>query len=213
MRTGLIGNHIGSHAACQQLGKYFRCITEQPHRNRTVTRAGGFDDLQGLIEFGRHLIDITGLQTFANSLRITLDRQHRPPRHGGGQRLRATHATKSTGKNPFSSQTAAKMLFTNRDKCLVSTLHDALTADVYPRAGRHLAIHHQPFLIELVEMLPARPVGDEIGICNQHPWRLGMCLEDANRLARLHQQCFIRLEVGKHLANSIETLPIPGGSS
>jgi hypothetical protein len=41
---------------------------------------------------------------------------------------------------------AVIMLAAGLDEGLVGALHDALRADIDPRAGRHLAVHHQPFL-------------------------------------------------------------------
>ena len=80
------------------------------------------------------------------------------------------------------------MLAADLDEGLVGALHDALAADVDPRAGRHLAVHHQALAIELVEMLPGRPVRHEVGIGDQHARRIGMGAEHADRLAGLHQQ-------------------------
>ncbi len=67
-------------------------------------------------------------------------------------------------------------------------------ADVDPGAGRHLAVHHQALPIELVEMVPVRPVRHEVGVGDQHARRVGMGAEDADRLARLHQQRLVVLE-------------------
>ena len=49
---------------------------------------------------------------------------------------------------------AAVVLAPGLDEGLVGALHDALAADVDPRAGRHLAVHHQALAVELVEVLP-----------------------------------------------------------
>ena len=67
-------------------------------------------------------------------------------------------------------------------------------ADVDPRAGRHLAVHHQALAIELVEVLPGRPVRHEVGVGDQHARRVGVGAEHADRLARLHQQRLVVLE-------------------
>ena len=52
-------------------------------------------------------------------------------------------------------QIAAVVLAAHLDEGLVGALHDALAADVDPRARRHLAVHHQALAVELVEVLPA----------------------------------------------------------
>ena len=61
-------------------------------------------------------------------------------------------------------------------------------ADVDPGPGGHLAVHHQALAIELVEVLPGRPVRHEVGVGDQHARRVGVGAEDADGLARLHQQ-------------------------
>ena len=70
-------------------------------------------------------------------------------------------------------EVAAVMLAADLDEGLVGALHDALAADVDPRAGRHLAVHHQALAIELVEVLPGRPVRHEVGVGDQHARRVG----------------------------------------
>ena len=86
------------------------------------------------------------------------------------------------------SQIAAEVLTAHFDERLVRALHDALAADVDPRARRHLAEHHQAAAIEFVEVLPRRPVRHEIRIREQHARRIGVRAEHADRLARLDQQ-------------------------
>ncbi len=69
-------------------------------------------------------------------------------------------------------EVAAIVLAAHLDEGLVGALHDALRADVDPGAGRHLAVHHQPLAIELVEVLPGRPVRHEVGVGDQHARRV-----------------------------------------
>ena len=60
------------------------------------------------------------------------------------------------------------MLATGFDEGFVGTLHDALAADVDPAAGGHLAVHRQPFGIQLVKVFPGGPVRDQVGVGDQH---------------------------------------------
>ena len=94
------------------------------------------------------------------------------------------------------------------DEGLVGALHDALAADVDPRARRHLAEHHQALAVELVEMLPGRPVRHEVGVGDQHARRVGVGAEDADRLARLHQQRLVGLELAQRRDDAVEALPV-----
>ena len=89
--------------------------------------------------------------------RLALDRQQRGAGHRRGQRLRAAHAAEAGGQDPPAREVAAVVLPAHLDEGLVGALHDALAADVDPRAGRHLAVHHQALAIELVEVVPASP--------------------------------------------------------
>ncbi len=99
------------------------------------------------------------------------------------------------------------------DKGLVGALHDALAADIDPGAGGHLAIHHQALAIEGAEMLPVRPMRHQVGIRDQHPRRVSVGAEDADRLARLHQQGLVVVEALERGDDAIETFPVAGGAA
>ena len=86
------------------------------------------------------------------------------------------------------------MLAAHLGEGLVGALDDALRADVDPAAGGHLAVHHQPLAIELVEHLPIRPFGHEVGVGDEHARRVLVGAEHADRLARLDEQGLVLLE-------------------
>ena len=54
------------------------------------------------------------------------------------------------------------MLAARFSKSFIRALHNTLGADVDPRASRHLAIHHQTFFIEFIEMIPRGPMRHQI---------------------------------------------------
>ena len=139
---------------------------------------------------------------------LALDGQRRSPGKGGGQRLRAAHATQAGSQHPAPRQVAAEMLATGFHKGLVSALHDALRADVNPAARRHLAVHHQPRAIEFVEVLPSRPLRHQVGVGNQHAGCIGVGAEHAHRFAALHQQGFIGLQCAQAVGDSVKTGPV-----
>ena len=96
---------------------------------------------------------------------------------------------------------------------LVGALHDALRANIDPRAGRHLAVHHEPLLIELVEIVPCPPMRHEVGIGDQHARRILVGPEDAHGFARLDQQRLVilqRLEAGD---DAVEGFPVACGAA
>ena len=119
---------------------------------------------------------------------LALDREHRRAGHRRRERLRAAHAAEPAGQDPLVGELAAVVLPPRFGEGLVGALHDALAADVDPRARRHLAVHHQALAVELVEVLPRRPLRHEVRVGDQHARRVGVRLEHADRLARLDQQ-------------------------
>ena len=66
------------------------------------------------------------------------------------------------------------MLAADLDEGLVGALHDALRADIDPRARGHLAVHHQALAIELVEIVESRPMRYDVGIGDQDARRVRM---------------------------------------
>ena len=90
----------------------------------------------------------------------------------------------------------------------VGALNDALAADVDPRAGRHLAVHHQALAIELVEFVPGRPVRHEIGIGDQHARRVRVGVENADRLAGLDEQRLVVFQPLQRGDDAVERFPV-----
>ena len=99
------------------------------------------------------------------------------------------------------------MLSASFDEGFVGALHDALCANVYPRACRHLAIHHQALPVEVVEVFPVSPVWHQIGIGNQYAGRILMGFENANGFTRLHQQGVVIAKGFEAGNNGIEIFP------
>jgi hypothetical protein len=96
---------------------------------------------------------------------------------------------------------------------LVGALNDALAADIDPGAGGHLAVHHQPLAIELVEMVPGCPARHEVGIGDEHARRIRVRAEDADRLARLDQQRLVGIERAERGDDAVEALPVARGAA
>ena len=104
------------------------------------------------------------------------------------------------------------MLAAHFDEGFVGALDDALAADVDPRAGRHLAVHHQALAVELVEVLPVGPVADEIRIRDQHSRRIGVRAEHPDRLARLYEQRLIVAQGLERGDDALVAVPVAGGT-
>ena len=99
------------------------------------------------------------------------------------------------------------MLAAHFGEGLEGALDDALGADVDPAAGGHLAVHHQPGAIELVEHLPIRPFGHEVGVGEEHARRVLVGAEHADRLARLDQQGLVVLQPLERLDDLVVSRP------
>ncbi len=166
------------------------------------------DDRQRVVEVFRLHVDIAGLQPHLDAARLALDRQARSAGHRRRKRLRAAHAAEAGSQDPAAGQIAAIVLAAKLDERLVGALNDALAPDIDPRAGRHLAVHHQALLIERVEMVPVRPVRHQVRIGEQHTRRVGMGLEDADRLAGLNQQRLVVFQFPQGADDAIETFPV-----
>ena len=210
VRRGLVGQRVRPDPAPHHLRQDLRRIAEQADRDRLV---GGADHLQRLVDAGRALVEIARLQPLRDPALLAFDRDAMRPGHHRRERLRAAHAAEARGQDPFALEVAAMMLAAHLDEGLVSALNDALGADVDPRAGRHLAVHHQPLAIELVEMVPGRPVRHEVGIGDQDARRVLVGREDADRLARLDEQGLVLaepLQASKRSRHSFPSRAPPG---
>jgi len=159
------------------------------------------------------LIDIAAVETEIDADLLAFDVQRAGASQGRGQRLGATHAAEAGGEDPAAFQVAVVVLATGFDEGFVGALDDALAADVDPAAGGHLAVHGQALGIQFVEVLPTGPVRHQVGVGNQYARCIAVGLEHADRLARLHQQGFIVIEVGQALDDLVVALPVARGAT
>src|SRR5680860_218771 len=137
---------------------------------------------------------------------VALDADRHAVVHGDRQRLRAAHPAESRGQRDRPRQgpltppveltplvelvetTPLVELVGDRGEGLEGALQDPLGADVDPGTGGHLAVHRQAQLLEAPELLPVRPVTDEVGVRDQHPWRPLMGTHHADGSSGLHQE-------------------------
>ena len=208
MRRGLVGDAVRHHAALDQLREHLGGVAEQPDGRGMTRSAGSVDRRQRLVQRGRPLVQVSGAPAELDAGVVALDGEAAEPGHHRRQRLGATHPAEPAGEDPAATGVTAEVLGGHRLERLVGALHDALGADVDPAPGRHLAVHHQTGAIELVEVLPGRPVRHQVGVGDQHPWGVGVGLEHADRLPGLHQQGLVVLEALEGLEDGIEALPV-----
>ena len=194
-------------------GRISAALPTRPTLTGFLVAHASFHDRERVIEIPRLLVEIACAQPHLDARRLALDRQHRRPRHRRGERLRATHAAQTCRQDPLVRQFPAEMLASGLGKCLVRALHDALAADVDPRPGRHLAVHHESLAVEFVEMLPRRPLRHEVRVGDQHARSVGVRLEHAHRLARLDEQRLVVVQVAQRRDDGVEALPVARGAA
>ena len=130
-----------------------------------------------------------------------------PVVHRHRERLRAAHAAEAGGERDRPGERAAEAPAGDLGEALVGALHDPLAADVDPGAGGHLPVHRQPERLEAPELVPVRPLADEVGVGDQHPRRPLVGAKDADRLARLDEQCLVVAERAQLADDRVERVP------
>ncbi|KAG0927789.1 hypothetical protein G6F31_017924 [Rhizopus arrhizus] len=188
MRAGLVGDHVRAHAAAPQFGQAISGVAAQRDGNgATFLRVLG-NARQRVVQVVGLLVHVAGAQAEIDTGLLAFDVQRRSACQRGGQRLRAAHAAQAGGQHPATREVTAVVLAAGFDEGFIRALHDALTADVDPAAGGHLAVHGKTLGVQFVEVFPRGPVRYQVRVGDQHARGVGMGLEHADRLARLHQQ-------------------------
>ena len=161
----------------------------------------------------RELVDIADVQPACGAGRIDLDRQADAVVHRHGQRLGAAHPAEPRGERDAASQAAAEVLAGKLGEGLERALEDPLGADVDPGAGGHLAVHHQALPLELAEVVPGRPLADEVRVRDEHARRPLVRAEDADGLAALDEQRLVVREAAELADDGVEGVPAPRGAA
>ena len=168
---------------------------------------------QRLVErVGAH-VEVARVESLLDALGPAFDGQHRRTRHGGRERLCTAHAAEPGGEDPAPAEVAAVVLASHLDEGLVGALHDALAADVDPRAGRHLPVHHQALAVELVEVVPGGPAADEVRVRDQHARCVGVRAEHPDGLAGLHQQRLVVAQRAQRTQDAVVAVPVARGAA
>ncbi len=209
----LIGQGIRADAALQQSVQHVDDVAEERDRYRLGVLLRRFEQGERFVERARLGVYVARFQAFGDAALAAFDRQHVETRHGGSQRLRPAHAAETGREYPLAADLVVEMAPAHFGEGFVGALHDALTADIDPRAGGHLAVHGETLAIELVEVFPGRPVRDQIGIGNQHARRVRMRREYAHRLAGLHQQGFLLGQGFQCFDDAVVAIPIARGAT
>ena len=188
--TRLVGDDIDLNASPDQLRQHLGGVAREADRQAATVPTGSVKPSQSVVEVGGPLVQVAGLDPPLDPVQVDLDAQRRATQHRDRQRLRAAHAAEPRRNHQPTLERPVEALAGGRRKRLVGALQDPLAPDVDPGAGGHLPVHHQSGGVELTELLPGRPLGNQVGVGDQHPWRVGVGLEDRHRLAGLNEQRF-----------------------
>ena len=158
------------------------------------------------------LVAVAVLDAPGDPVAVDLRRQHHALVHRRGQRLRAAHAAEPAGDDQLSLQRRRSVVLPRRlGERLVRALQDPLRPDVDPAARRHLAEHDQPLGLQPTELLPRRPVGDEVAVRDEDARRVLVRPEHADRLAGLDQQRLVGRQRSQRAQDRVERLDGPRG--
>ena len=208
MRTGLVGDDVDLDAAAQQLREDDGGVAEDTHRERAALLLGGGHARDGVVQVVGDLIQVAILDALGQARGVDIHHEAHALVHRHGERLRAAHATAAGGQGEGARERAAEALGRDRGEGLVGALQDPLGADVDPRAGRHLAVHREPEVLEAAELRPVGPVPDEIGVGDEHARRPFMGAEDADRSPGLHEHRLVVGERGERANHRVEGAPV-----
>ena len=186
-------------------------LATNPTEIAFLSRRASFENCERFVDAPCDVIAVAALQALLDALSIDVDAKKERAIHRRGERLGAAHSAHAAGDDELAFQVSAKVLAAGLGEGFVGSLHDALAADVDPRSGGHLPIHHQALAFELVEMLPVGPAADEIGICEQDARRGLMRAQHADGLARLDEQGFVIGEGLERAHDGFEGFPVARG--
>ena len=212
VRGGLIGDEVRPHpagaSAQAQPGKHFGRVAEQPDGDGFPLAHGFADHRQGFVERGGLAVEVAGTQAEIDSALLALHREHAGAGERPGQRLRPAHPAQARREDPAAGEIAAVVLAAYLAEGFVGALDDALRADVDPGSGGHLPVHHQSLAVQLVEVVPVRPVRDQVRVGDQYARCVGMGAEHPHRLAGLDQKRFVLVQGAQSGEDLVEAFPV-----
>ena len=192
----------------RQLREDVGAVAEQADRQRPF---GARRELQRVVDVVGLDVQVARREPALDAGRVDLDADRHAAGHRHRERLRAAHPAQAAGERDRAGQGAAVALVRDRRERLVRALQDALGADVDPRARGHLAVHRQPERLEAPELVPVRPVADQVGVRDQHARRPLVRLHDADGLAGLHQQRLVVRQRLQRPRDRVERVPVARG--
>ena len=207
MGARLIGHDVGLEALPEQLRQDLRGVRAQPDAERAALALRAHAALHRVGEVVRLLVEVARLDAAPDAVALDLHAEHHALVHRDRERLRSAHAAEAGRQRDRPRERPAEAAARDLGEALVGALHDALAADVDPGARRHLPVHRQPERLEPPELVPVRPLADEVGVRDQHARRPFVGAEHADRLARLDEHRLVVAERAERVDDRVEGLP------
>ena len=210
VRRGLIRDEVEGLAAAGELRHDFGRVAEQPDREATPVPLRRADARERVVQRVGRLVEVARLQATLDPGRIDLHAENGGVEQRPGERLCAAHPAQAGGEDRPSGETGgAEMPLRRGREGLVRALENPLRSDVDPASGRHLAEHRQPEPLQPAELVPGRPARDDHRVGDQDTRRGGMGAEDADRLAALDEEGFLRAEPEQGAHDPLQRLVAP----
>jgi hypothetical protein len=210
-RAGLVREQVRHDPALHHERQHLGAVAHQSDRHGLLLVDRVADDAHGLIEVVDHDVAVAGLQALLDALRVYFDAQAGRAGHTGRKRLRSAHSAHAAGEQEPAGERSGEMLAAGGGERFVGALQNALRADIDPTAGGHLAVHDEAELLEFAEVVPIRPVPDDIRVRDEHAGRVVVRAEYADGLAGLNEKRLVVSQVLQFAHDGMERGPVPSG--
>ena len=207
MRTRLVGDDVRGESHRKQLGEQVGCIANEADAQSPTLGLGLGASRDCVLEGISNLVEVSSFEATVHAPCVHVDAQCDTVVHRHRKWLSTAHAAESRGQRDGAGQRASELAARDLGKALIRPLQDSLGADVDPRPGRHLAIHRETRSFEAAELVPVRPVTDEVRVRQQYAWCPLVRAEHADRLARLNEHRLIRLHRPHRAQHRVEGVP------
>ena len=207
----LVGDDVGRDAALDQRVHDVGDVGDEADRDRLAPLLRAEHHRERLVEVVGAVLQVALAQAAVDALGVDLDDERGGAGEHAGERLGAAHAAEAGRQHEAAGERAAEVLAPCRHERLVGALEDPLRADVLPGARRHAAEHREPGVDQLLPAGHGRPAADEVAVRDHGDRREPVRREEADRLARLHDERLVLLHRLERLDDAVEALPVARG--